>query len=260
MRAGERLIVALDVESIDVATRLVAQLDNVSFFKVGWRLLMAGLRVDGLGKLLDDLSRDAKQVFIDLKVPDIGNTVASVVHDLRGSNVKFLTLHQETSAEHVRLAVEARGDSSTPKLLRVPFLSSQDAYDLADIDPVAAADNLSFDGWLLRRAKVALDAGCDGLIASGKAIKLFRDQWPNETGVVIVSPGIRPPGSSTDDHKRHTTPRQAIEWGADYLVVGRPIIHATDPRQAAQNIIEEIGEAVHPSGGLPGVVDSRGRA
>lgn len=247
LRARDRLIVALDVESVSRASLLVEQLDNVSFFKIGWRLLMASFRTGGLEHLLQDLGRAGKAVFFDLKIPDIGNTVASVVHDLRdSSSVKFLTLHEEMPLEQIRMARQAREDSEGPKLLMVPYLSSQDEGNFSQVAPSAAAQGMTLEQWILARARDALEAGCDGLIASGRAISLFRREWPKSTGIVIVSPGIRPAGSSHDDHKRFTTPAQAIESGADYLVVGRPILNAPDVRKAAQQIIDEIGSMENP--------------
>jgi orotidine-5'-phosphate decarboxylase len=120
----------------------------------------------------------------------------------------------------------------------VPFLSSLDAHDLGET-PDAAGD---LETYILERAKRAIDAGCDGVIASGAAIKWCRAAFPHPT--FIVSPGIRPAGATTDDHKRHTTPADAIRFGADYLVVGRPILRAPDPRAAADGVIREIDTAL----------------
>ena len=113
---------------------------------------------------------------------------------------------------------------------------------------MVAATGVTFNEWLIARARAALQAGCDGLIASGQAIRLFRNAWPRSTGVVIVSPGIRPAGSSHDDHKRFTTPAQAIELGADYLVVGRPVVNATNPHEAAQTIIDDVDSVLRNGG------------
>lgn len=245
LRGKDRLIVALDVDSINRASELVGILDNVWFFKIGWRLLMASLRTGGLDALLTNLRLAQKAVFFDLKIPDIGNTVASVVHDLRGqSNVKFLTLHDDMPPEQIAMARRAREDHDEPKLLMVPYLSSQNERDFAEVAPAAAAQGVTLAQWMLQRARAAIVAGCDGLIASGWAISLFRREWPKQTGIVIVSPGIRPAGASHDDHKRSATPTEAIAAGADYLVVGRPILHDPDPRQMAHRVIEEIDKAL----------------
>jgi len=133
-------------------------------------------------------------------------------------------------------AARAARNSAHPKFLTVPVLSSLDASDL----PAGAGGENGVEAVIVKRARAALDAGCDGIIASGDAIQVCRRAFPS---TLIVSPGIRPAGASTDDHKRHTTPAEAIRLGADYLVIGRPILKAPDPRAAAQRIIEEIDRA-----------------
>ena len=244
LKVEERLIVALDVDSVTVARDLVDELTNVNFFKIGWRLLMAGLRTKDLGEFWASLARNQKEIFIDLKLPDIGNTLANVVGDLRDDpHVRFLTLHEETQVSEIQLACNARGDSENPKLLTVPFRSSLDESDYPQVAAAAAEHGVTMSQWILARAKVALDAGCDGIIASGDAISLCRQEWPKGDDVVIVSPGIRPIGSSADDHKRSTTPTRAIELGADFLVVGRPILNAKNRVKAADDIIAEMGLA-----------------
>jgi orotidine-5'-phosphate decarboxylase len=235
----DRLIVALDVPSVDEALRAVEQLDNVSFFKIGWQLFITG----GLPTLLQSLRH--KQVFVDLKVPgDIANTIAAVVDLCVTMQVTFLTLSESMPLPAVAAARTAREvrHSGDPKLLTVPFLSFLDATDLTAV----AAGETDLDAFILKRAGAALAAGCDGMIASGQAIQVCREAFPRPT--IIVSPGIRPAGASTDDHKRHTTPAEAIRLGADYLVVGRPILKAPDPRRAAARIIDEIDAAL---GGKP---------
>jgi len=234
----DRLIVALDVPTVDDAIAVVKKLDNVSFFKIGLRLYMAGALAGTLNTLVESL-RPRASIFFDLKFPgDIDTTIATVVADYKDKPyAKFLTLNEFMPVASIRAARLARGDSPTPKLLMVPYLSSLDgAHDLQ-----TAYGEHDFETFLLKRAHTAIDdAGCDGLIASGNAIALFRKAYPKHTGVVIVSPGIRPLGASHDEHKRFTTPGDAIKLGADYLVVGRPILQDPDPRAAAQRIIEEI--------------------
>ena len=228
---AERLIVALDLPTVDAALRVVEKLDNVSFFKVGLQLFLTG----GLPTLLQSLR--AKRVFVDLKVPgDISNTIGAVIDLCIEHGVTFLTLSESMPPAAIRAAAAARNahDRAEPKLLTVPFLSSLDADDLAET--IGAGDDL--ETHVLRRAKSALDAGCDGVIASGPAIQWCRTAFPLPT--LIVSPGIRPGGATTDDHKRHTTPAEAIRFGADYLVVGRPILRSADPRAAAERVIREI--------------------
>ena len=252
MKGSERLIVALDVDSVERAARVVDELPDVGAFKIGWRLLMAGLRTRGLAELWERITGADRAIFVDLKVPDIGNTVADVVRDLAADpHVRFLTLHENMQLRDIERARDARGPGRTPNLLMVPFVSSLDASDFPRIAPVEAARGMTLDEWILRRAGAALEHGCDGLIASGDAIGLCRARWPKdaERRVLIVSPGIRPAGSGADDHKRLTTPSDAIAAGADYLVVGRPILNAPDRRRAADTIIQEMDDALARAGG-----------
>lgn len=233
----DRLIVALDVPTVDEALTVVERLDNVSFFKVGWQLFITG----GLPTLLHSLRQ--KKVFVDLKVPgDIANTISAVVDLCVSMNVTFLTLSESMPLPAIAVARTARNarHGSNPKLLIVPFLSSLDATDLTGI----AAGETDLETFILKRAHAAMQAGCDGMIASGQAIQVCRQAFPRPA--IIVSPGIRPAGASSDDHKRHTTPAEAIRLGADYLVVGRPILKDPDPREAARRIIDEIDGALEP--------------
>jgi len=235
LRGKDRLIVALDVPTVDEALRLVDTLDNVSFFKIGLQLFLTG----GLPRLLQSLSQ--KQVFVDLKVPgDIANTIAAVVDVCVTGNVTFLTLSESMPPPAIKAATmarQARG-SERPKFLTVPYLSSLDASDL----PLVASGERDLDHVILKRGRAAIEAGCDGLIVSGQAIGLCRAAFPRPT--IIVSPGIRLAGATSDDHKRHCTPAEAIRLGADYLVVGRPIRSAPDPREAARGIITEIDQTL----------------
>jgi orotidine-5'-phosphate decarboxylase len=217
--------------------RAVDTLDNVSFFKIGLQLLMTG----GFPTLLQSLR--GKRVFVDLKLPgDIGNTIAAVVDMCVAHGVALLTLSESMPPSAIRSAVAARNAhrGADLKLLTVPFLSSLDANDLRET--TGAADDL--ETYILQRAKRAIDAGCDGVIASGAAIEWCRTAFPHPT--LVVSPGIRPDGATPDDQKRHTTPARAIASGADYLVVGRPILRASDPRDAADRVIREIDGALSP--------------
>ena len=230
----DRLIVALDVPTVDEAFGIVERLDNVSFFKVGLQLFMTG----GLQALLQSLSQ--KQVFVDLKLPgDIANTIAAVIDQCVTMRVRFLTVSESMPIPAIRAARAARDarHSDDPKLLTVPLLSSLDASDL----PAVADTGANLETVILKRAHAAVEAGCDGMIASGQAIQVCRRAF---SSAIIVSPGIRPAGASTDDHKRHTTPAEAVRLGADYLVVGRPILKDSDPRGAASRIIDEIDGAL----------------
>jgi len=245
----DRLIVALDVPTVDEAFRIVEELDNVSFFKIGLQLFLTG----GLPRLLQTL-RKTKRIFVDLKVPgDIANTVAAVIDLCVENNVTFLTLSESMPVPAIAAAKTARAarQSETPKLLTVPFLSSLDASDL----PATSGAEQDLETFILARAHTALEAGCDGLIASGGAIQVCRRAFARPT--LIVSPGIRPAGASADDHKRHTTPAEAIRLGADYLVVGRPILKDPSPREAARRIIAEIDGALAAGGSARGARSMR---
>ncbi len=250
----DRLIVALDVSTHDEAFRLVDDLTNVSFFKVGLQLLMSGDILGFLGKLQQ---RRNGGVFVDLKLSgDIGNTITELVKACMALNVKFITLVQ-SNPESITIrtldtARKARGSHQDPRLLMVPLLSSLSDDDLRELrildDPAA---------FIIRHGGNLLKHGCDGLIVSGKEIEPCRKIFPD---IDIVSPGIRPAGAGTDDHKRHTTPREAIHFGADYLVVGRPITKSPKPKDAAQRIIDEIDHALadwdtvyRPQHGTPGI-------
>ena len=227
LTAEDRLIVALDVPTVDEALRTVEQLDNVSFFKVGLQLFITG----GLPTLLQSLRQKRVSAVVDFCVT---------------MNVTLLTLSESMPLPAIAAARTARNarHGSDPKLLTVPFLSSLDATDLEAV----AAGETDLDTFILKRAHAAIQAGCDGMIASGRAIQICRQAFPRPA--IIVSPGIRPAGASTDDHKRHTTPAEAIRLGADYLVVGRPILKDPDPREAARRIIDEIDGALESSGDL----------
>jgi len=237
LRGQDRLIVALDVPTVNEALQLVAALDNVSFFKIGLQLFITG----GLQQLLQALRQ--KNTFVDLKVPgDIGNTVAAVVDACVDGHVTFLTLSESMPPPAIRAATKARQarGSELPKFLTVPYLSSLDASDLA----AGAAGEHDLDEVIVKRARAALEAGCDGIIVSGQAIRRCRAAFPH---ALIVSPGIRLAGAASDDHKRHSTPAEAVRLGADYLVVGRPIRTAPDTRNAAKRIIDEVDQALDES-------------
>ena len=234
----ERLIVALDVSTHKEAFDLVTNLPNVSFFKVGLQLLMSGDILGFLDKLQE--TRDCK-IFVDLKLSgDVGNTIFELVKACMTLNIQFITFVESNpgsiTIRALHDAKKARGDSTYPQLLGVPLLSSMNADDL--LDPGMSDD---LEAFIVNRSRALLSYGCDGLIVSGQAIKVCRNQFPND---IIVSPGIRPFGISSDDHKRSTTPSKAILYGADYLVVGRPITKASKYQVAAQRIIDEIDEVL----------------
>ena len=237
----DRLIVALDVSAHEEALRLVEKLDNVSFFKVGLELFLAG---DLLGfiKELQERRSGEGGVFVDLKLSgDIGNTIAGFIESCMALNVRFVTLTESMpyvmTARTMETALKTRGVAEHPKLLMVPLLSSLSDDDLRS-EGITGTDSTQY---IIERGEKLLNKGCDGLIVSGDAIRTCRERFPNAD---IVSPGIRPGWAASDDHKRITTPADAIRMGSDYLVVGRPITKSDDPFGAAKAIIDEMDEAL----------------
>jgi len=224
----DRLIVALDVPDTDAAKRFVEQLgDAVCFYKVGLELFMAG----GYFELIDWLRAHDKQVFVDLKFFDVPATVSRAVNQLHDRGITFATVHGNDGM--MRAAADAKGDV---KILAVTVLTSLDRGDLDDLGFRCNVDEL-----VLSRARRAVDCGCDGVVASGQESRLLRDALDKR--LLIVTPGIRPV-QNDDDQKRVVTPAQAFAYGADYIVVGRPIRDATDPKHAAQAIQAQISEAL----------------
>jgi orotidine-5'-phosphate decarboxylase len=228
----DRLIVALDLPSVAAAEAMVARLgDAVSFYKIGYQLAFAG----GLS-FAEGLARSGRQVFLDLKLHDIGNTVAKGVDSVARLGVTFLTVH--AYPQTMKAAVEARGQSgsSTLRILAVTVLTSYDDADLA-----AAGYDFTVAELVAERAAQARDIGVDGLVCSAEEAAALRPLVGR--GMALVTPGIRPAGADSGDQKRIMTPAAAIAAGADYLVVGRPVVAAADPKAAAQAIIAEIAGA-----------------
>lgn len=225
----DRLIVALDLPSVEAAESIVARLgEAVSFYKIGYQLAFAG----GLS-LTQRLVDTGKQVFLDLKLHDIGNTVANGVESVARLGASFLTVH--AYPQTMRAAVAARGESVL-RILAVTVLTSYDDSDLA-----AAGYDFTVAELAAERAAQARDMGVDGLVCSGEEAAALRKIAGQ--GMVLVTPGIRPAGADAGDQKRIMTPASAIAAGADYLVVGRPIVAAADPKAAAQAIVAEIAAA-----------------
>jgi len=229
--ARERLIVALDVASVDDAKALVARLgQSVCFYKIGYQLGFAG----GLA-FAQTLVEAGNQVFLDMKLHDIGHTVARGVESIARLGATFLTVHAYPQTMHA--AVEARGGGKL-RLLAVTVLTSYDDADLA-----AAGYDFTVPELVAERAAQARDIGIDGLVCSAEeAIRLRNVIRPS---MVLVTPGIRPAGAAAGDQKRVMTPAAAIRAGADYLVVGRPIVAAPDPKAAAEAIVADIAAAHH---------------
>jgi orotidine-5'-phosphate decarboxylase len=227
--ARERLIVALDLPSVDAAEAMVARLgDAVGFYKIGYQLAFAGGLPFSAG-----LIAAGKQVFLDLKLHDIGNTVSKGVASVAALGATFLTVH--AYPQTMKAAVEGK-QGSTLRILAVTVLTSYDDADLA-----AAGYDLSVPELAAARAAQARDIGIDGLVCSAEETANLRGiAGP---GMVLVTPGIRPAGSASGDQKRIMTPVRAIEAGADYLVVGRPVLEAADPKAAAERIVAEIQQA-----------------
>ena len=227
--ARERLIVALDLPSVKAAESMVSRLgDSVSFYKVGYQLAFAG----GL-PFASGLIAAGKQVFLDLKLHDIGNTVAKGVESVSRLGASFLTVH--AYPQTMKAAVEARGAASL-RILAVTVLTSYDDADLA-----AAGYDFTVAELVAARAGQARDIGVDGLVCSAAEAASLRTAVGH--GMVLVTPGVRPAGADIGDQKRIMTPATAIAAGADYLVVGRPILAAPDPKMAAQAIVAEIAAA-----------------
>src|ERR1700759_5772835 len=225
----DRLIVALDVPSVPVAEAMIARLgDSVTFYKIGYQLAYAG----GL-PLLRHLANAGKKVFADLKLHDIGNTVARGVESVAALGATFLTVH--AYPQTMKAAVEARAGSGL-KILAVTVLTSYD-----DGDMHAAGYRLGVSDLVEARARQAQVLGVDGIVCSPEEAASLRKLVGHQ--MRLVTPGIRPAGSATGDQKRIITPARAIAAGADYLVVGRPIVEEGDPKAAAEAIVTEIAQA-----------------
>jgi orotidine-5'-phosphate decarboxylase len=223
-----RLIVALDFSSVDEAQAMVTRLgDTVSFYKIGYQLAFAG----GI-TFAHTLTEAGKQVFVDLKLHDIGNTVAQGVKSVARLGATFVTVH--AYPQTMQAAVDAReGDL---RILAVTVLTSHD-----DADLVTAGYDMTVAELVARRAAQAHEIGVDGLVCAGEEVPKLRSIVGAK--LALVTPGIRPAGSDPGEQKRIATPTAAIAAGADYLVVGRPIIAAADPKAAARAIIAEIAGA-----------------
>jgi orotidine-5'-phosphate decarboxylase len=232
-RIEDRLIVALDVPSIGDARTLVGKLDGVvSFFKVGMWLQFAA----GFDGLIDELIRREKRIFLDAKMFDIGETVKQGVARVAERGVSFVTVHGDS--EIMKAAVEGRGNSRL-KILAITVLTSVDQTGLRDLGYSCSVEEL-----VGLRVQRALACGCDGIIAAPHDNPDELRRRAGAEKLLIVTPGVRLAGSSVDDHKRPGTPAQAIAAGADYLVVGRPIVKSEDPSLAAMQIIEDMRRAV----------------
>jgi orotidine-5'-phosphate decarboxylase len=232
-RIGDRLIVALDVPSVATARNLVDQLDGVvGCFKIGFWLILA----PGFEGFLAELVARGKKVFLDTKMFDIGETVREGVRRAAERGVSFVTVHGDR--DMVQAAAEGKSGSNV-KILVVPVLTSLDDDGLRELGYRGSVAAL-----IAARARTTLSWGCDGIIAAPRDNPNEIRRAAGAEGLLVVTPAIRPPGASPDDHKRAGTPAEAIAAGADYLVVGRPIIRSDDPAAAAGRIIDNMRSAV----------------
>lgn len=230
MDARERLIVGLDVPDIGTAEKLVSTLgDDILFYKIGYQLAFAG----GLG-FASELAQSGKKIFLDMKLLDIDNTVASGVENIAKMGMSMLTLHAYPKA--MRAAVKA-AEGSGLCLLGVTVLTSMDETDLGEAGYEYDPHTL-----VLRRAEQARIAGMGGIVCSAEESKAVRAIVG--TDMAVVTPGIRPVGSDAGDQKRVVTPADALRAGSSHLVVGRPIVKAPDPKAAAQAILDEMTGAL----------------
>jgi orotidine-5'-phosphate decarboxylase len=221
----ERLIAALDVADAEQARAYAERLgDAVRFYKIGLELFTAG----GYFELLAWLKGRGGKVFADLKLYDIPETVRRAVANLRSSGAEFVTLHAERS-----IMEAAARDKGSLKLLAVTVLTSFDQKNLAEMGYAGSVEDL-----VLARARAALESGCDGVIASALEAPRLKAEFGGR--LLVVTPGIRPAGSAMGDQKRAVDVAQAFANGADYIVVGRPIRDAADPRAAAEAIQSTI--------------------
>jgi orotidine-5'-phosphate decarboxylase len=240
--AKDRLIVALDLDSASQARAMADELEGVvDFFKIGLTLQLA----PGVESLVHDLLNRRKRVFLDYKYYDIAATLTKAVSRAAELGVSFLTVHG--TSECIRGAMKGRGTSDL-KIFIVTVLTSHDKADLAEL----GYTQHTVEELVLHRAKKALEAGCDGVIASGQEAKSIKDLSSRfDRPLLVVTPGIRPDGYPEDDQKRRTTPREAILAGADYLVIGRPITEPPNstPGEAAKKMLEEMQGAFDEAAG-----------
>jgi orotidine-5'-phosphate decarboxylase len=234
IHAEDRLIFPLDVPTVEAAKQWIEKLDGVvSIFKIGLELyVQAGV------SLVPNLLQNGKKVFLDLKYYDIPETVKRATRNVAELGASFLTIHGDTQI--LKAAVEGRRNSPL-KLLAVTVLTSLNDDNIKDLGYECTVKDL-----VLLRARKALEAGCDGVICSPQEAGVIRSLIAKEApgaDFLIVTPGIRPQDSALQDHKRSSTPATAIQSGADFLIVGRPIREATDPRQTAQALITDMQSA-----------------
>ncbi len=242
MSGKDRIIVALDVETGDRAVELVQRLKGrVGVFKAGLELVTA----EGVQVLKRIRDAGAERIFYDAKLHDIPNTVAGAMKSVTRLGAWCVTVHAMGGEAQLEAAVKSAWETATqeslprPKILAVTVLTSISADALANELRVG----LSVSEYVAELAKMAQRAGCDGVIASPHEIEVVRAAV-NDPNFLIVTPGVRPAGADKGDQARVMTPSEAIQRGANYLVIGRPIVAAQDPVAAADRIAEEISQAL----------------
>lgn len=232
VQSCERIIIALDFDSREQALALVELLgERIGIYKVGYQLFMR----EGMS-FVKELVGLGKKVFLDLKMGDIDRTIAAALRAVP-EGVEFITINGGKAT--VAAAKQGRGKRNRPLVLSLTFLSSLDQNDLRAL---MMNEDLELDEYIRVFTRRSIEAGCDGVVASGDSIREIRQKFG--TRVVIVAPGIRPEGKSRNDHKRALTPTMAIEYGADYLVVGRPVTKAENSLEVADDIIREANAAL----------------
>ncbi len=234
IEAKDRLIVALDFNTEGEAMKIVKELgDEVVFYKVGWQLFFGTHYA-----VVNALAEMGKKVFLDLKMSDIPATIRKAIKNTPSKSVNYVELMTLDGVSEVVQAAKDGASSDKLKFLMLTVLSSMDDSDIKSL----YGEHATIDKVISYRAKTAIALDCDGVIASGESVKNLRDELGDD--FYIVTPGIRLEESPTDDHKRSLTPYQAITYGSDYLVVGRPIAQAKNPLLAAKNIINDIQRAL----------------
>jgi len=229
--AAARIFVALDLDSVEAARALVNRLSpDIKCFKIGLELIYAG-GVD----LARELAASGYDIFVDAKLLDIGNTVERATAQIGALGARYLTIHA-SDTKTLAAAVRGRGDSSL-RLLGVTVMTNLDFRDLNEQGVTRSPREM-----VLHRARLALEAGLDGVIASPQEAAALRQTFGAR--LEIITPGVRPAGAATGDQNRTATPAEAIAAGADKLVIGRPITAADDPPAAARAIIDEVQHAL----------------
>ncbi len=230
IKAGERLIVALDVETLKEAGEIIKKLSPaVRIFKVGMGLFT--LCGPDAVKIVHD---NGAKVFLDLKFHDIPNTAAHAVRSAAKLGVFLVNIHTLGGSEMIRRAAEElKGVDKRPKLLGVTILTSMDQISIEEV-----GIGRKLEDEVVSLANMGKNAGLDGVVASPREISLIRGSLGKD--FIIVTPGIRPVWAEKGDHKRIATPAEAVKAGADYIVIGRPIVEAQDPADAAKKIIKEM--------------------